>query len=307
MVQGACEVISDADIISAYGRHRSVWKAGVELGICGQNVHQRLVKLGLNAPKNLWTEADDAILLEEYTAFVDTGRLGDLAKRLGRTKQFVVRQAGRLGLTNQSRSKPYLFEAMSKRTKEQMRVHGHPRGMLGKKHTTEAVDAMRRASKERWDAMTPKQQRDLNLKQLKTRLAKYGTLAPPREGTTWKSAWREIGGRKRYFRSRWEANYARYLNWLEQLGEIKLWEHEPETFWFEKVRRGTRSYLPDFRVTEKSGAIVYHEVKGWMDDRSKTKLKRMKKYHPTVRLVLIQAREYHAISAKVSRLIDGWE
>ena len=60
-------------------------------------------------------------------------------------------------------------------------------------------------------------------------------------------------------------------------GEILKWEYEPETFWFEKIKRGVRTYTPDFKVTEKDGSIIFHEVKGYMDARSKTKLKRMKK------------------------------
>ncbi len=49
-----------------------------------------------------------------------------------------------------------------------------------------------------------------------------------------------------YFRSRWERNWARYLNFLVQHGEITGWEYEPKTFWFHKIKRGTRSYKPDF-------------------------------------------------------------
>lgn len=160
---------------------------------------------------------------------------------------------------------------------------------------------------DRWAALTPTQKAAKTLKQMKAKLAKYGTLATERPHTTWKSGWREIGGRRKYFRSKWEANYARYLNWLELRGVIRLWEHEPETFWFEKIRRGVRSYLPDFRVTELSGKIVYHEVKGWMDERSKTKMKRMKKYYPTVALLLIEKKAYYSISKKVGKMIDGWE
>lgn len=141
---------------------------------------------------------------------------------------------------------------------------------------------------------------------LKTK-EKNGTLNPQRQKTTWKSGWREIGGIKKYYRSRWEANYARYLQWLKIQGHIEAWEHEPETFWFESIKRGCRSYLPDFKVTEKNGAIVYHEVKGWMDDRSKTKIKRMAKYHPHIKLIIIDSPIYKDIKNKMGRLIDGWE
>lgn len=126
-------------------------------------------------------------------------------------------------------------------------------------------------------------------------------------GVTWKGEWREIGGQRKYFRSRWEANYARYLQWLVENGKIKSWEHEPDTFWFEKIKRGVRSYLPDFKVTEINGSVSYHEVKGWMDDRSATKLKRMKKYYPNVSVILVDTEAYNSIKKTMSRIIPGWE
>lgn len=125
--------------------------------------------------------------------------------------------------------------------------------------------------------------------------------------TVWKAGWREIGGQRLFARSAWEANYARYLQWLLLRKQITKWEHEPETFWFDSIRRGVRSYLPDFRVTETNGGIVFHEVKGWMDARSATKLKRMAKYHPQVRLILIDAKQYRSIKAAVAAMIPDWE
>ncbi len=49
-------------------------------------------------------------------------------------------------------------------------------------------------------------------------------------------------------RSTWEMNYAHYLDWLKKKKEIKKWEYEPDTFWFKNIRRGTCSYLPDFKI-----------------------------------------------------------
>lgn len=121
------------------------------------------------------------------------------------------------------------------------------------------------------------------------------------------AGWRTIAGRRNYYRSRWEANYARYLQWLKERGDIIEWAHEPRTYWFESIKRGVRSYLPDFEVTENNGKINLHEVKGWMDPRSKTKLKRMKKYYPEIEIILIDKPVYTSISKMCSRLIKGWE
>jgi hypothetical protein len=108
-----------------------------------------------------------------------------------------------------------------------------------------------------------------------------------------------------YFKSRWEANVGRYLDFLKSTGKIIDWKYEPETFWFEGIRRGVCSFKPDFKVIE-AGRIYYWEVKGYMDARSKTKIKRMAKYFPDVTVHVIGKDEYKAI-AKWSRLIPGWE
>lgn len=110
-----------------------------------------------------------------------------------------------------------------------------------------------------------------------------------------------------YFRSSWEANYARYLNMLRRAGEITRWEYEAETFWFEKIRRGVRSFTPDFKITRPDGSVYFVEVKGWMDARSQTKLKRMKKYHPKVELVLVGQTEYEAINRACRNSVPNWE
>lgn len=117
--------------------------------------------------------------------------------------------------------------------------------------------------------------------------------------------WFEKDGKLIFMRSSWELNYAHYLNFLIKCNEIVSWEYEVDTFWFEKIKRGVRSYKPDFKVLLPNGSIEYHEVKGRMDDKSGTKLKRMAKYHPEIKIVLIDAKRYAAIKNK-SILINGW-
>lgn len=100
--------------------------------------------------------------------------------------------------------------------------------------------------------------------------------------------WVEFGADKRYyFRSGWEMKYATFLEMLKKGKAIKDWTYEEDTFWFEKIKRGVRSYTPDFKIYFNGGKHEYHEVKGWMDSKSKTKLKRMKKYHPEETVTVI--------------------
>ena len=128
-------------------------------------------------------------------------------------------------------------------------------------------------------------------------------MTKPSRPVTWKQGWATVGGKKHFFRSGWEVEYAQYLEILKKYKKIKEWEYEPITFWFEPIKRGTRSYLPDFRITETNGDIVYHEVKGYLDSKSKTKLKRMKKYYPEIKLYLIREAQMKEIRSKFGSML----
>jgi hypothetical protein len=111
-----------------------------------------------------------------------------------------------------------------------------------------------------------------------------------------------------YVRSSWEANIARYLNWMKSIGAIFAWEYEADTFWFLNFKRGTRSYTPDFKIWDRAGDTPYYwEVKGWMDQKSQTKLSRMAKYYPDVKVIVIGSAEYKAIRNQARRVVPGWE
>lgn len=123
--------------------------------------------------------------------------------------------------------------------------------------------------------------------------------------TTGKKGKVTIGGKTFFARSSWEANIASYFEFLKGRGEIKEWQHEPDEFWFYEIKRGTRSYLPDFKITRNDDTIYYVEVKGYMDKKSKTKLNRMKKYYPKIELEVLGRTRYNSIK-KFSRIIENW-
>lgn len=106
-----------------------------------------------------------------------------------------------------------------------------------------------------------------------------------------------------FFRSEWEGNYALYLDFLVKNKQIKDWEYEADTFFFDKIKLGTRSYRTDFKLFNLDGSVEYHEVKGYMDSKSQTKLKRMKKYFPDVKIVLIEKKQYQEILKKLGGVI----
>jgi len=101
--------VSDEQIAESYRRLNSVWKVGDELGVCGQSVHERLVKLGMNNRVNVFTSEDDNYLKERYVIYRDAGKLQDLADEMGRTKPFICRQARRLGLTDPHHKARWLY------------------------------------------------------------------------------------------------------------------------------------------------------------------------------------------------------
>lgn len=120
-----------------------------------------------------------------------------------------------------------------------------------------------------------------------------------------KSGWIKKGDKYLFMRSGWELNYSHYLNEMIKRGRITDWEYEVDTFWFDKIKRGTTSYKPDFKVYLPDGTIEYHEIKGYMDAKSKTKLNRMRIYHPDIKIKLIASKEYKAIE-KFAAVIPNW-
>ena len=137
---------------------------------------------------------------------------------------------------------------------------------------------------------------EMKKKPKRTAVSNYTTV---RNGTV------TIGENTFFARSEWEANIAAYFEYLKQSGLIAKWAHEPKTFWFMNIKRGVRSYKPDFAITKTNGYMYYVEVKGFMDAKSKTKLKRMIKYYPHAKIDVIDKAKYKRIAAN-KHLIAYW-
>lgn len=232
---------SDEAVISAYRATRNVWAAAKQLGMCGQSVQERLARLGEARSNPMFSEADEARLRVDYTAYVNRGALADLAAAMGRTKQFLCRKARQLGLTNPRRGK-----------------FNHPNAM---------------------------QESSFHIKR------------------RWARRHLTIGGKTKFFRSRWESNYARLLQWRLERGEIRAWEHEPETLWL----ADGNSYLPDFRVVMADGAVEIHEVKGWLSPKSAEKLATIRARHPEITLRLIDVPAYGALAVEYCHQVPDWD
>lgn len=265
-----------------------------------------------------WSDEDVARLVAWYGRDGLDGRdqlnLEELASSLGRDKHNVCRKARSLGLTKKERAfKGHeTRKSISDKAKKRIAEKGHPRGALGIRHSDETKAVISRKSKECW---VDRKNMPLFLDAcqraiLKTKIERYGTGSPATKSENAYS--RCVRGRRedlgnKFFRSRWEANYARYLRWLESIGQIKEWQHEPRTFRFDGVSRGPYTYLPDFRVVNLDGTVEWHEVKGWMDAASRGRLKRFAKFYPQEKLVLVEEKMYRQIESKLSLVIPNWE
>ena len=271
-----------------------------------------------------WTEqeVDDLVRAYQSAPSADRLKLADLAKRFGREKANVCRKARQLGLTKQDRpkvsqlalkvgprfaSREERAAATSDWVKAAIAKNGHPRGALGMKHSPEARKAMRDATSRAWADPASK------FNSIEFRQAASDRLICNIVAKKMNTGYsRARGGKRadlsdRYFRSAWEANYARYLNMLVAKGEIMGWEYECKTFVFEHIKRGTRAYTPDFKINKHDGSHEWHEVKGGMDQASRTRLARMGRCFPEERVVVIGVDWFRSANKIMPAIVFGWE
>jgi len=113
--------------------------------------------------------------------------------------------------------------------------------------------------------------------------------------TAYKQFWAIVGDKEPiYFRSSWEYYYAIFLEKLK---------HEPLVFWFHDIKRGVRSYLPDFCILHLNGTEEWVETKGLMDSKSQTKMKRMAKYYPQIKIRLVGS-DWFKINLKACKALE---
>jgi len=119
---------------------------------------------------------------------------------------------------------------------------------------------------------------------------------------------------QKFFRSRWEANFARILNYnIEHscLDDFKDWKYESKTFSFIYEGR-TRYYRSDFYLPH--GGLfnngLYFEIKGWMSEEDNNKLTACIEQNPSLKLgtglIIIDKKEYKKL-ADIYREKILWE
>ena len=268
-----------------------------------------------------WTDAQIGVLVRNYSNVpIDWEAL---IAETGKSKFAIQIKASRLGLADMHRkvvapesrkvrepkfkTKEERRASQSERQREYLKKNGHPRGALGMKHSASTRQLLSELSRKQWADRNSKFNSAEYRQLLSDKL--HGQQATGEMRSCYS---RSRGGRRAdigdmYFRSAWEANYARYLNFLVTQGEIKGWEYESKTFTFDRIKRGTRAYTPDFKVYRNDGGHEWHEVKGWMDAKSKTRLDRFARYYPEEKLVLVDAAWFNAANKTLPGLIANWE
>jgi len=258
------------------------------------SIRQKASKLNLRIDK-------DNTFFKEWQLRAAKSKVGK--KRPEQAKVMLeLHKQGRLRMTDNGK------KLISEKTKERLLTTEHPKGFSGKSHSPDTKKKISISSRTMWaDSESIVNQSEYR-QTISDRMSLQQREGKLRNGYSRGSQGRRADLGNIFFRSSWEANYARYLNFLMTQGQIYKWEFEPDTFWFEEIKRGVRSYLPDFKLWDSKDSDPYYvEVKGWMDDKSKTKIKRMKKYYPHIRLDVFDSKQYAEIKKKLSRLIKGWE
>lgn len=98
--------------------------------------------------------------------------------------------------------------------------------------------------------------------------------------------------------SKWEANYCRYLLWIN-----KKYKYEPKTFILFLPNGIKTSYTPDFLVENSE----WQELKGWEDRSELKKWILFQQQYPNEKFVLISRDKYKSIEKLYQYIIPNWE
>ena len=264
-------------------------------------IRNRKCKLGVKRGNcKPFTDEEKEIIKKWYTK--DTGvDLENLSLLLNRPKTSISKIAKEMGLTQYGNYTREQREIRSKNLKNVITSIEHPRGMLNKHHSDKTKQYLSIIHKV-IAVNTPKEiLHERAMKAIQTRKENGIPF-----NTTSNAYSRTKGGKRidlnnQYFRSSWEANIARILNY-----EDIEWKYEYKRFYFEDESEHILSYQPDFYLPQFNKWI---EVKGWMDEKSKIRLEKFAKEYQeeNINLIIIDEEFYNALSEEFRFVIQYWE
>ncbi len=192
-------------------------------------------------------------------------------KNLEKMKAYLKTDEGKLKCSEVRKGRPPWNIGLTKETDDRVRKYGEKRkGYVCSEETRQKMIKAGQARKGRPDLL-------------------------PKHGGRGKGGFREDIGH--YVRSRWEANFARYLNYMGM-----PYEYEPKTF----SLSDTLTYTPDFRIHH-HGIDIYIELKGWMSDKCKQKIDTFRIVCPNEHLLVVGADKYKALAKVYEPIIPNWE
>ena len=291
---------SDEQLLEAYNRLNSVWQVAKEVGMCGQVVWRRLKKLGLH-DNDKWTEDEIQKLRDTYACGSKYVELDKLSLSLGKLKSNICRKARRLGFTNQKRGKSSeaIYKSAAK-MKIWLAENGHPRGAYKPLGSHKRICFVCGVVFDIYPSSRDKccSKRCATIYSAQMRIQK---------GQGYARTGRRVDLNGQYFRSSYEANYARYLNHFKVLLGVEKWDYEPDSF--PLVRDiAPFVYTPDFKVTFVDGHMEYHEVKGWDYPKGQIARQVFQEQYPYLTLILKGSDWFYNIKAqKIDKSIPNWE
>lgn len=125
-----------------------------------------------------------------------------------------------------------------------------------------------------------------------------------------------LSGRIATYHSRYEADWARYLDHLQQGGQIRAWVQNTTRFNLsEGVEYATKagvdtawSWTPDFLVWLSDGTCEIHEVSGWRHNRKAVQLEQFAIDYPNIPVREVLKADLIAIQKSgLAGEIHGWE
>ena len=207
----------------------------------GQQVYDRLNKLGVVRHINYWTKEDDDVLKDKYIQYKNANKLDILAKELGRTKQFICRKAKALGLTDMNNiiMGEGVRKKISENTTRYIKEKGHPKGFLGHRHSESTRCVIGKKSKARWQDPNSIFNSEYFKQAQSDRLHDRRMNGKIRSFSIRGNHPIFINEKKYVFKSSWEVEIAQRLQELFEQSLIQNWDYETRHFDFTDIKRGT--------------------------------------------------------------------
>jgi hypothetical protein len=120
---------------------------------------------------------------------------------------------------------------------------------------------------------------------------RYGKTPPL---STWGKCGKRTDLNNQYFRSTWESNFARILNYWNI-----PWIYEPIRFYFDDS-----TYLPDFLLVDDN---TYVEIMWKHSENKMKKLYKFNEQYPYERLTVIDEPVYESLEKEFRLKLPGWE